>query len=154
MQMSKILCIVSFFMFLGMAYGQQNEATCPYTGHDKATATTSGIVCVDNAWGMWFPMPIARKLLDDIKTAKETNHIVNKQAEIIKLLTYDKQLIEQNLHTEKQIVDIWRRTAEQASKQLATSNKWYNSRQLWFTVGVISTIIVGCTSAYIYKSVR
>lgn len=133
----------------------KSRITCPYHGPDAATVNSSGIFCLNGVTrGMWFPWDVARLMLKDLYRGRAAIQLVpslefqlTKKSQTILLLK------EQNKQSEEVAARYQKLSAAQ-HKQLQTQNAWYKSKPFWFTVGVVTTIVVGITGAKIYQGLK
>lgn len=95
-------------------------------------------LAIDGQPGIWFPMPKARKLLEDVTqmaAIKQQLDLISQRLDLEKTRT---GLLQSNLDTTGKIADLWKETAADQAKQLATRTPWWHSPYLWLTVGFVA----------------
>lgn len=128
--------------------------SCPYRGIDKPTKMSSGILCLEDAPGMWFPWGVARLMIVDLTRGRnaiallpalETQIAQHKSAIV---------LLRQQYARSEEISNKYKGVVTVQAKQLQRKDAWYKSPPLWFATGVVTTIIMGIVGAKIYQELN
>lgn len=129
---------------------------CPLTPGktENATKTTSGLLCLGDALGQWFPLGEARLVLKDLKAGRAAIALQPKLEARISLADKAEQLLRQQLTTEEKISAEWERVAKVQTEKLAAKDAWYRSPTLWFAVGFVAATAVGFGVAKLYAETK
>lgn len=115
----------------------------------SSTPPKSGILVASGQPGLWFPLEDARRVLADLERCKgQTNVLVLTEKRL--LAEQEKsRLLEGQLAVSETIAEKLEATVVQQTKQIAAEKKWYNSKALWFIVGIAAgtAATVGITYA-------
>lgn len=92
---------------------------------------------VDGVKGMFFPMPVARLMLKDLKLGKAALAMQPKLELRIELEKHKTKLLELDVETVEKMSQIWKSTAEDQAKRLSKTDTFWRSPTLWFALGVV-----------------
>ena len=133
--------------------GPQN-ITCPYHGRDLATKESSGVLCLRDTPGMWFPWGVARLMLQDLVRGRSAINLLP----TLEMQMAKKErtifLLKEQAQSDQEISNRYKQLSIAQHNQLKSQYKWYKSKPFWFTVGVVTTIVVGITGAKIYQGLK
>jgi len=101
----------------------------------------------DGQEGLWFPLDTARHMFAALNACKVQSELVLKQSQRLDVEKDRTQLLTEQVQlADQQIKELTNLTKNQG-EQLHTQNAWYNSRTLWFAVGVVVTAATATTAA-------
>jgi hypothetical protein len=132
------------------------SVTCPLKAGapENATKTKSGLLCLEDVPGQWFPLDAARLLLRDLAAGKEALALQPKLEARIDLAASTEKLLKDQLANEEKITATWEKVARVQTERLQQREAWYKSPTLWFAVGFVTATAVGFGIAKLYSETR
>lgn len=84
---------------------------------------------------MWFPMPSARRLLQDVKLRAATEATLRATEKRLEVEKRRAEIVSQSQTATEKIASLWQKTAAQQAKTLEHKEAWWRTPYLWVAVG-------------------
>jgi len=141
------IAITLFLMVVSRTAGGQTSPPAEAEKPKTSILTHKGVK------GVWFPLPIARSLLLEIRQCRNKNVILEKTSRLLELAKHRNALYtldQQNLETQ---VETWKAVAQTQAKKLQAKTAWYNSKPFWFALGFVAATVTASAGAYLMYSI-